>query len=681
MKKLLTIFAALFSILSMAACTPEPETPGGNNGGGGETPDTTPEITLTAGELTANSFSFVVTTNVAGELGYAVVAEGSKNPSIDEIFARNIANVADSATLTVGDLNDNTNYTLFAVLRATQGGILSSPKKLTFTTPDDGEESPIVINEVGYDSANFTINLPGEIMFQCIDKSSLETYNKTIEEYIQTEGIAIVDEGPITVDWINGAYYGPIEMRMRDNSEYYVIAARSDGARPAPNTVGEIYYKSFKTLSKPVSEAGITTQLTNITSTSVNIKTTPDSTVTQYYVYVRDKMWAAGSINGYGESMLSTLVKSPNSGSWNLYSENEATWGGLTPATDYYCMIAVVDNKGAESLTKVEFRTENSTGIAPSVDISLTQHVGKAHNTLSLNIYSADAAAVKIAFNTKADISYLRNQDIDDETIITSNGIDLSPEQVEAIRTTGLSIKMEDLYPDVEYIALVNVMNAEKTPTIKAATAATAPRPIPARVESDLFETLKGEWEVSYNLIQFNQQNVYISGEKVTIAQGVDDTSKQMYREQNRLVILDWPFNVYGAGNYEHIPTMLPSDLAEAMPDYWGKNPQLAYRDYGPKIFLEIAADGTVTVPSERGEYFYNWSSDGTFYFYGADIENSFTAPATFPVTISADGNTLTIGASTPVEEFGYGVYRPAVFRDNSPWALATSDIVLTRVK
>lgn len=676
MKKLFTICATLLGVLFAVCCTPTEE-------GTEQRPGnfTKPEITLQEGEVSANSFSFTVTTTIAGELGYDVVVEGGKTPTIDEILSRNTVEVKDSATITIDNLNDNTSYTLFAVLRGSNGGILSSPAKLSFTTPDDGEESPIVINEVGYDSANFTINLPGEIMFQCIDKDALEAYNKTIEEYIQTAGFAIVAEGPITVDWINGAYYGPIEMRMRDNSEYYVIAARSDGARPAPNTVGEIYYKSFKTLSKPVSEAGITTQLTNISSTSVNIKTTPDSTVTQYYVYVRDKMWADGIINGYGESMLATLVKSPNSGSWNLYSENEATWSGLTPATDYYCMIVVVDNKGAESLTKVEFRTENSTGIAPSVDISLTQHVGKEHNTLSLNIYSADAAAVKIAFNTKADISALRNQDIDDESIIASKGMDLSPEQVEAIRTTGLSIKMEDLYPDVEYIALVNVMNAEKTPTIKAATAATAKRPIPARVESDLFTTLQGEWEVSYNLIQFNQQNVSISGQKVTIAQGVDDTSKQMYREQNRLVILEWPFNVYGAGNYEHIPTMLPSDLAEAMPDYWGENPQLAYRDYGPKIFLEIAADGTVTVPSERGEYFYNWSEDGTFYFYGADIENSFTAPATFPVTISADGNTLTIGASTPVEEFGFGVYRPAVFRDNSPWALATSDIVLTRVK
>ena len=62
------------------------------------------------------------------------------------------------------------------------------------------------------------------------------------------------------------------------------------------------------------------------------------------------------------------------------------------------------------------------------------------------------------------------------------------------------------------------------------------------------------------------------------------------------------------------------------------------------------------------------------------DLHNKFTAPATFPVTISADGNTLTIGAHQAGEEFSYGIYRPAVFRRSEPWAIALGDITLTRV-
>ena len=72
----------------------------------------------------------------------------------------------------------------------------------------------------------------------------------------------------------------------------------------------------------------------------------------------------------------------------------------------------------------------------------------------------------------------------------------------------------------------------------------------------------------------------------------------------------------------------------------------------------------------------------GFLNFFGCDYDNQFTAPATFPVTISDGGDTLTIGACHAGEEFGYGIYRPAVFRyGTEPWAVSTSDIVLKRVK
>ena len=106
------------------------------------------------------------------------------------------------------------------------------------------------------------------------------------------------------------------------------------------------------------------------------------------------------------------------------------------------------------------------------------------------------------------------------------------------------------------------------------------------------------------------------------------------------------------------------------------------YRDYGPKIFIEIGEGNTLSVPSSKGSYLYNWDSSGTLNFYGCDYDNQFTAPANFPMTISADGNTLTIGAYHSGEEFGYGIYRPSVFLDDYKLkACATSDIVLTRKK
>ena len=89
-----------------------------------------------------------------------------------------------------------------------------------------------------------------------------------------------------------------------------------------------------------------------------------------------------------------------------------------------------------------------------------------------------------------------------------------------------------------------------------------------------------------------------------------------------------------------------------------------------------------VTVPSAKNLYFYNEQPVGGYYlnFYGCDYENKKSAPASFPVTISDDGNTITIGACQSGAEFDYGLYRPSVFRNDSELRnVATSDIVLKR--
>ena len=68
-------------------------------------------------------------------------------------------------------------------------------------------------------------------------------------------------------------------------------------------------------------------------------------------------------------------------------------------------------------------------------------------------------------------------------------------------------------------------------------------------------------------------------------------------------------------------------------------------------------------------------------HFYGTDLSSEQNAPCAFPVTLSADGNTLTIGACHSGAEYFYGVYRPAIWRDQEMRNVATTDIVLRRIK
>ena len=680
MRRLFNIWTLILCAFAVVGCEKTPVDDGTGTGGGDKpTPGVTPEISIEQTAIDFNSFTFTVTTSIEGELGYAVVAEGNATPKIDELFALNSAEVKDTATLTVSDLNDNTSYTLVAILRAKEDGTLSEPAKLQFTTPDDGVENPIVINEVTYSTVTFTINITGDYLFQCIDKAYLEHNGQTPESYINTMGIGIPEKGVQTYEWVDGTKYGNYDMHLREDSEYYIIAAISDGKQ---HVTGDVFVKPFRTPKRPVSEAGMTIELKDITSSSVTIATTPDSTVTEYYVWVESKANIEYYVSvGGGESFLNSLIKNANSGSWHLTQANEQMWEGLTPDTDYYCLVYLMDNKGSDIMQKIEFRTSGKTLDAPKGEVSVTPASENPHKTLSVNIYSEDAAAVKVAFNTAADIQEQRNQDKTDEDIARLYGIELNAEQLNAVRTTGLSLINEELWPDTEYIAVVSIKNREQTETIICSAGTTPKKALPTRVESDLFETLQGKWLVSYDLIQVNGVSVSINDVEVTIAAGADDKSAKEYRDYNRLVVLGWPFDVSAQGEFKEVPYMSPEDLVEAS-SYWRNYESLVYRDYGPKVFLEISEGDVITMPSEKNHYLYNWGDDGyTLYFYGADYNAKQSAPATFPITLSEDGNTLTIGAHHSGAEFFYGVYRPSVFRNNEMWSVATSDIVLKRVE
>jgi hypothetical protein len=215
-----------------------------------------------------------------------------------EWFAHNTAEVKDSASITVEGLKDNTSYTLYTILRAKADGALSSPKTLKFTTPDDGVVSPISVDNVTFESITFTINIDGSYVFQCIDKAYLEYVNKTPQEYIHTAGIGIPSQGAQTIEWIEGGMYGVQEMRVRDDSDYYIIAAITNGS----TITDQIFVEQTHTPKKPHSNAGLTTEIKQTTSTSVTIATTPDDNVVKYYVYVKDKATVDSIVAVYGEA-------------------------------------------------------------------------------------------------------------------------------------------------------------------------------------------------------------------------------------------------------------------------------------------------------------------------------------------------------------------------------------------
>lgn len=213
-------------------------------------------------------------------------------------------------------------------------------------------EQPIIIHDATYDTISFSINIEGSYIFNCIDKETIEYYNVTPEEYISTFS-GIRHEGAITIDWVDNSYFGEYMMNVREDNDYYVIAAILDNY----NEVGDIFYETIHTPKRPESSQNVTTELTDVTSTSVNIKTIPDADIVNYYILVRDKSWTDYVYNDYGESMLASLITNPSAGSWQLKGENEGVWDGLSPNTEYVCLILAFDSEGSQKLKLTPFNT------------------------------------------------------------------------------------------------------------------------------------------------------------------------------------------------------------------------------------------------------------------------------------------------------------------------------------
>lgn len=644
-------------------------------------PEQVPQILLSAVQSDATSISFTITTDVADKYGYIVrKAEDAQAPSVDEIFAGETGEIKKSGTYTVTSLDPETEYEVYASV--SNGNMRSTIAYITMTTTSEGTVSDGIIEIVDVDIRSFTFTITptnhGEnFLFLPVEKALLKMSGVSEEEYLSTYGIRGTGEN--TYSWWDGDMTpdGASTISVIPDTDYVILAAMCD--ETGETIISEVNRAELKTLPNAVSDVEVAITLKDITSTSVRVLGEPQSEVSDYYVYVRDQKWFDDILEEYGESMLIELIKYPSAGS--KYFEEpvdcDFIWDKLYVDTDYYVAVVASDKNGAESVRLHEFRTLSSSGEKPHLDISLTSSSSDPAESLIMNIECDNAYQVRYVVMATGDIDWLCEEEDKSHTdIINEIGIDLTPEEVDVVRNSGgLDITVSDLWRDTEYTAIVAARTPEREEINVVKSAETMPYTALPVVESSLFTDLVGEWKLSYTAETYSEtftvENVIVS-----IRQGVDAATEKEYRDLNRLVVTGYQF----LPNYASEPAEFsdPASLMDYSP-FWSENPSLAYRDYGPKFFLEIAAGDMVTVPTSLGNYLMNF--DGSpILMLGCDFDNLYTAPAAFPVEISADKNTILIKEYQAGPEFDYGNYRPGVFHQGSLVSVASSDIRLTRV-
>ena len=230
------------------------------------------------------------------------------------------------------------------------------------------------------------------------------------------------------------------------------------------------------------------------------------------------------------------------------------------------------------------------------------------------------------------------------------------------VKYTGeQTLSQKGLQPETSYTALVMLIDKQGNRAQLSATETTTAVEQNERVESELFESLLGEWS-GVQTITDGYAEPTQSEFTVRIVAGVEDYDYD-YRANNQLVAL-----VDGWCNIAHYSV---TDLVE----YEIEDPELKW---GPKWVFDIAEGDVITMDGYAHHSVVGWMFFGDCFMLSADPTTlGVTVDNDFSVTLSEDGNTLTI--SSPVAN----CYPSLVYNfDGVGWMAyycGASDIVLTR--
>lgn len=230
------------------------------------------------------------------------------------------------------------------------------------------------------------------------------------------------------------------------------------------------------------------------------------------------------------------------------------------------------------------------------------------------------------------------------------------------IKYTGeQTLSQKGLQPETSYTALVMLIDKQGNRAQLSATETTTAVEQNERVESELFESLLGEWS-GVQTITDGYAEPTQSEFTVRIVASVEDYDYD-YRANNQLVAL-----VDGWCNIAHYSI---ADLIE----YEIEDPELKW---GPKWVFDIAEGDVITMDGYAHHSVVGWMFFGDCFMLSADPTTlGVTVDNDFSVTLSEDGNTLTI--SSPVAN----CYPSLVYNfDGVGWMAyycGASDIVITR--
>lgn len=232
---------------------------------------------------------------------------------------------------------------------------------------------------------------------------------------------------------------------------------------------------------------------------------------------------------------------------------------------------------------------------------------------------------------------------------------------VGAKKTGEQTISQKGLKPETSYTALIMAIDKNGHRMQTSAIQATSAVVQNSRIESELFESLLGEWS-GVQTITDGYAEPIVNEFSVNIVAGVEDFDYN-YRDNNQLLALVDGWCQIG---YYSVTDLIEYEIEDAE------------LKWGPKWVFDIAEGDVITMDGYARNPVLGWFFFGnSFMFSGDPTTQSLTLDTTFSITLSEDGNTLTI--ASPVA----GSYPSLAYNlEGYGWMgyyYGATDIVLTR--
>lgn len=380
----------------------------------------------------------------------------------------------------------------------------------------------------------------------------------------------------------------------------------------------------------------------------------------------------------------------------------------------------------------IEFYLPQPTKPAPELVVTPLEATSPYSVGFNIKCPTKDADGGKIIANYEKEW-LMENMSVD--LILDNYGQEISSLEILKINSDeGYDIYIPSRPNEKTYLGVM-ITNDEGTATYSDVVVGwSGKEPADSRVESELFENLQGEW-IATATVTYSTYNSEIDGYetiteentcRVTIGDveypeelsedayaifekhGVNREKATMYynefkaaaatfnennRDQNRILMNGFDFTGGFQPYFEYSDpySLFISDT------YNGYTSEMPIYDFGPKWYLEVAADGSVTAPFNVN-YFTPMSSWYTYYNtlyeshflayeptnkvpvgYVGDAEGN-VVNGHFPVEVSEDGNTITV---KPIVSGDLNYYpNAALYYGSGRYVMGVvvvSDIVLTR--